>query len=97
MHDEGGQDRPPFFVWFSCGCRLAELTGKPCSAKLSLEQATLIALRDKHGDKLESWWKETFGYGFEFLTESEARYLERADEAQLIRDRLLAARQAGNN
>ena len=49
------------------------LTGKPYSAKLSLEQATLIALRDKHGDKLESWWKETFGYGFEFLTESEAR------------------------
>lgn len=73
------------------------LTGKPYSAKLSLEQATLSALRAKHGDKLENWWKETFGYGFEFLTESEARYLERADEAQLIRDRLVAARQAGND
>ena len=73
------------------------LTGKPYSAKLCLEQATLNALRAKHGDKLETWWKERFGYGFEFLTESEARYLERADEAQLIRDRLLAARQAGNN
>jgi hypothetical protein len=72
------------------------LTEKPYSAKLSLEQATLSALRAKHGDKPESWWKEAFGYGFEFLTESEARYLERADEAQLIRDRLIAARQAGN-
>lgn len=72
------------------------LTGKPYSAKLTVEPATLNALRDKHGDKLENWWKETFGYGFEFLTESEARYLERADEAQLIRDRLLAARQAGD-
>ena len=73
------------------------LTGKPYSAKLSLEQATLCALRAKHGDKLESWWKEAFGYGFEFLTESEARYLERADEAQLIRDRLIAARQASHD
>jgi hypothetical protein len=73
------------------------LTGKPYSAKLSLEQATLSALRAKHGDELESWWKETFGYGFELLTESEARYLERADEAHLIRDRLVAARQASND
>ena len=59
--------------------------------------ATLSALRAKHGDKLENWWKEAFGYGFEFLTESEARYLERADEAQFIRDRLIAARQAGHH
>lgn len=73
------------------------LTGKPYSAKLALEPATLKALRAKHGDRLESWWKEAFGYGFEFLTESEARYLERADEAQLIRDRLIAARQAGDH
>lgn len=73
------------------------LTGKPYSAKLTVDQATLEALRAKHGDRLEDWWKEAFGYGFEFLTESEARYLERADEAQLIRDRLVAARQAGDH
>ncbi|HVY05716.1 MAG TPA: hypothetical protein VHB46_07040 [Burkholderiales bacterium] len=73
------------------------LTGKPYSAKLTLEQATLEALRAKHGDGLESWWKEAFGYGFELLTESEARYLERADDAQLIRDRIIAARQANND
>ena len=51
-------------------------------------------LREKHGGELESWWQDTFGYGFNFLTESEARYLARADSVELIRDRILAARQA---
>ena len=69
------------------------LTGKPYSAKLRPGEETLRALRNKHGDELEAWWQENFGYGFDCLTESEARYLERADSAELIRDRLLAARQ----
>jgi hypothetical protein len=72
------------------------LTGKPYSAKLTPSDATLRVLRAKHGDELETWWKDNFGYGFDWLTESEARYLERADGAQLIRDRLLAARQKGD-
>jgi len=57
----------------------------------------LRALRAKHGDELETWWKDNFGYSFDCLTESEARYFERADGAQLIRDRLLAARQKNND
>ena len=69
------------------------LTGKPYSAKLQPSDETLHALRSKHGDELEAWWQENFGYGFDCLTESEARYLERADSAELVRDRLLAARQ----
>ena len=72
------------------------LTGKPWSAKLAPEAQTLRSLRAKHGGELESWWKDAFWYGFDSLTESEARYLERADSAQLIRDRILAARQKGN-
>ena len=70
------------------------LTGKPWSAKLAPSDATLRSLWAKHGGELEGWWQETFRYGFDFLTESEARYLERADSTQLIRSRLLAARQA---
>jgi len=57
----------------------------------------LVILRllwEKHGGELESWWQDTFGYGFGFLTESEARYLARADSVELIRNRILAARQA---
>jgi hypothetical protein len=69
------------------------LTGKAYSAKLTLSEKTLRALREKHGPELEGWWKSTFGYGFDCLTESEARYLARADSAQLVRDRILAARQ----
>lgn len=61
------------------------------------DEETLRALRSKHGGELEAWWKENFGYGFDCLTESEARYLERADSADLVRDRLLAARQKGDH
>ena len=72
------------------------LTGKAYSAKLTLSERTSRVLREKHGAELESWWESTFGYGLDCLTESEARYLARADSAQLIRDRILAARQEGD-
>ena len=68
------------------------LTGKAYSAKLALSPQTLTQLRDKHGSELEQWWKKTFGYGFERLTESEARYLFRAEDADTVRTRILTAR-----
>ena len=67
------------------------LTGKAYSAKLRLSPETLQALRDKHGTELEQWWNATFGYSFERLTESEARYLTRADNAHAISARIVAA------
>lgn len=71
------------------------LTGKAYSAKLKLSDAALQALREKHGRELEQWWIDTFGYGFERLTESEARYLTRADDAHAISARIVAARRKG--
>ena len=68
------------------------LTGKAYSAKLKLSTDTLLTLREKHGNELEQWWIDTFGYGFERLTESEARYLARADDAHSIAARIIAAR-----
>jgi len=68
------------------------LTGKSYSAKLAPSTETIHRLRQKHGNELENWWRQTFGYGFDQLTESEARYLERSDDALSIRDRLIAAR-----
>ena len=65
------------------------LTGKSYSAKLALDPETLKRLRQKHGHELEIWWQETFGYGFERLTESEARYLLRAENADTVRSQLL--------
>ncbi|MCF7996842.1 MAG: phosphoribosyltransferase [Chromatiaceae bacterium] len=65
------------------------LTGKPFSAVLSPTQEQLTALRAKHGQTLEIWWHERFGYGFDSLTQSEARYLERSPDADIIRSRLI--------
>lgn len=68
------------------------LTGKPYSAKLAPSTETISKLRQKHGAVLEDWWRKNFGYGFDQLTESEARYLERSDNADTIRNQLIAAR-----
>lgn len=68
------------------------LTGKPYSAKLRLEAQELAELRGKHGDALERWWLTTFGYGFERLTQSEARYIARVDHAHYVSERLALAR-----
>ena len=66
------------------------LTGKPYSATLALSTAMLAELRAKHG-QLEDWWRERFGFGFEALTASEARYLSHTADADTIRGRIVAA------
>jgi hypothetical protein len=68
------------------------LTGKPYSAKLALAEQQLAELRHKHGG-LEDWWRGRFGFGFEALTQSEARYLARTADADSVRDRVVAAGQ----
>lgn len=73
------------------------LTGKPHSAKLTLDSNQLEELRQKHGKDFENWWQERFGYSFDCLTQSEARYLARSPDADTIRDRLVAAQQAGDS
>lgn len=64
------------------------LTGKPFSAKIALDADMLQLLRSHHAN-LEPWWQERFG--FECLTQSEARYLVKSADADTIRDRILAA------
>lgn len=72
------------------------LTGKPHSAALAPTAAQLASLRAKHGQELEIWWNERFGHSFDCLTQSEARYLERTQDAHTVRNRLAEAEQAGN-
>ena len=60
------------------------------SAKLALQASTLRALRSKHCD-IETWWVAEFGYGFDKLTELEAFYLLRIEQADTIRRRLAEA------
>jgi hypothetical protein len=68
------------------------LTSKPYSASIALDEAAPTRLRGIHGQKLEDWWKEQFGFGFDCLTRSEARYLENTLDADAIRNRIVAAR-----
>ena len=65
--------------------------------KLAPEPSLIQAVRDKHGNDLEIWWQEEFGYGFDCLTQSEARYLERSPDADTIRNRMAAARQSAGD
>jgi N12 class adenine-specific DNA methylase len=69
------------------------LTGKGYSAKIALSDELLGELRAKHGG-LELWWKDTFGFGFEGLTESEARFIAKARgvSTEQIRERIAGAR-----
>jgi hypothetical protein len=69
------------------------LTGQARSARLAPDRALIELLRAKHGQNLEDWWKERFGYGFDCLTYSEARYLERVEDADTVRARVTEARQ----
>lgn len=67
------------------------LTGQPRSAKLALELTTLDELRGKHGEQFEKWWQKRFGYPFDCLTQSEARYLANSPDAETIRNRIAEA------
>jgi hypothetical protein len=58
---------------------------------LHQDLALIQALRDKHGGELEDWWNKNFGFDFDRLTRSEARYLEKSPDADAIRDRIVAA------
>lgn len=75
---------------------LVALTGKQYSAKLSPSPELLSQVRDRFND-IEPQFRAATGYGFDALTESEARYLVKHDDAQRVRDRIIAAgNQAGN-
>ncbi len=67
-------------------------TGKPYSATLSLSNDQLVELRKTHGSALEKWWQGYFGYSFDRLTQSEARYLSRSPNADRIRERIIEAK-----
>ncbi len=67
------------------------VTGKPYSAKRAPDEAPIRALRAKQGAELEEWGRQSFGFGFDCLTRSEARDLENTADADTIRSRVAAA------
>ena len=67
------------------------LTGKQYSAKLPVEISQIHELANTHGQELRNWWQERFGFDYDCLTSSEARYLIRTPSADRIRNRIIAA------
>lgn len=68
------------------------LTASRDSQRIALRLATLHALRERHGDSLESYWSEQLGFGVDRLTEAEAGYLLRTASLDAIRAGMAAAR-----
>ncbi|SDG70876.1 MULTISPECIES: phosphoribosyltransferase [unclassified Duganella] len=59
------------------------LAGDNGYADLAVSNKALGELRSRHGH-IEYWWRQRFGFGFESLTASEARYLSRARSSENI-------------
>ncbi|EKT4101875.1 TPA: PLxRFG domain-containing protein [Stenotrophomonas maltophilia] len=74
------------------------LTGKDYSRKIALNSQSLADVRERFGS-IEPWWRDQFGYGFEGLTESEARTILTLDKGRLdadaLRDRVAEGRVSG--
>ncbi len=66
------------------------LTGNASAAALPPAPATLEQLRNTHG-KLEPWWEQHFGFGFDCLTGAEAGFLIANSDSAWVRVRIEAA------
>lgn len=69
---------------------IVALTGKQYSRILALSDHNLARVRAKYAN-VEDQFRAATGYGFDSLTESEARYLANFEPAQTVRDRIAAA------
>ena len=72
------------------------LTGKPYSANYVPHRSNYMNSDKNTARTLKKWWKGHFGHTFDCLTQSEARYLARSPDVDTIRNRLAAAKQAGD-
>lgn len=71
------------------------LTGHPGAANLCITSKMLRKLQEKHGNELDIWWKEQFGFGINALTQGEAGHFAKAPNLDTIRDRIAEARLEG--
>jgi adenine/guanine phosphoribosyltransferase-like PRPP-binding protein len=73
----------------------AVMTAHPGALDLPVKPKMLADIEKKHGQSMNEYWKEDFGYGIEQLTQGEAGHLKAAASVEAIRDRISAARNAG--
>ncbi|VEE63125.1 Uncharacterised protein [Shewanella putrefaciens] len=72
----------------------AVMTAHPGAVDLAVKPKMLADIERKHGQAMNNYWKEEFGYGIEQLTQGEAGHLRKAPTVDAIRDRITAARNA---
>lgn len=68
------------------------MTAHQGSVDMAVKPKMLAAIEAKHGDSMDTFWKENFGYGIDKLTQGEAGHLKAAPSVDAIRDRIFAAR-----
>lgn len=71
------------------------MTARVGAVDLAAKPAMLAAIAQKHGPAMDTFWKETFGYGIDHLTQGEAGHLKAAPSVGAIRTRIVEARNAG--
>ncbi|MEC8010455.1 MAG: hypothetical protein VX185_06785 [Pseudomonadota bacterium] len=72
----------------------AVMTAYPGAVDLAVKPKMLADIERKHGEEMNNYWKEEFGYGIEQLTQGEAGHLRKVSTVDAIRDRITAARNA---
>lgn len=70
-------------------CGIAALDGKSYSVIIKPNPEIIAKLEEKFGE-IQDHFERVFGYGFDQLTQSEARYLANFEPAELVRERILA-------
>lgn len=70
----------------------AVMTAHEGALNIVIKPAMMEAIRHKHGERMDQYWKEEFGYGIDKLTQGEAGHLRKAPDVEHIRDRIVAAR-----
>ncbi|WP_282175286.1 phosphoribosyltransferase [Vibrio diabolicus] len=68
------------------------MTAHEGALNLPVKPGMLAAINDKHGPAMNQFWKDTFGYGIDKLTQGEAGHLKSAKTVEQIRDRITKAR-----
>nr|WP_192383870.1 phosphoribosyltransferase [Pseudomonas sp. PDM20]MBD9686823.1 phosphoribosyltransferase [Pseudomonas sp. PDM20] len=71
------------------------MTAHQGAVDLEVKPKMLAAIEAKHGTAMNEFWKETFGYGIDQLTQGEAGHLKAAASVDAIRTRIAEARYAG--
>ena len=73
------------------------MTAHEGALDLAVKPKMLAGINEKHGPAMDAFWKESFGYGIDRLTQGEAGHLRAAPSVDAIRDRIAAARHEAVN